>query len=245
MLDPVGHSGAQHMAIDASLLAESNSTGRAFLRLYRFSPPCLSLGRNESSAQYDQAAIGRLGLDVVRRPTGGGAVWHEHEVTYAVVAPVARFGGLRAAYRAIHARLAAAIRSLGVGASVNLHQPPPPSTILHRPSSCFATSAMGEVLVAGRKLIGSAQARQGEAFLQHGSILLDGSQEVVRAVSRQPSVVSRETTLSASLGRPVLFDEVADAIVATWDEELTSLNLPQPPLTSISLFSSPGWTWRR
>src|SRR2546425_4755314 len=91
MLDRAGRSGAANMAIDASLLAEAARTGRAFLRLYRFDPPCLSLGRNEpAAARYDRTAIARLQLDVVRRPTGGGAVWHEHEVTYAVAAPEGR-----------------------------------------------------------------------------------------------------------------------------------------------------------
>src|SRR3989441_10488252 len=101
MLDPAGRSGAVNMTIDADLLAETARTGRAFLRLYRFDPPCLSLGRNEpAAARYDRAAIARRGLDVVRRPTGGRAVWHEHEVTYAVAAPIATFGGLREIGRA-------------------------------------------------------------------------------------------------------------------------------------------------
>lgn len=234
LLEPRGRSGAENMAIDTSLLAEANRTGRAFLRLYRFSPPCVSLGRNESSAPYDQAAIRRLGVDVVRRPTGGGAVWHDHEVTYAVAAPIAAFGGLRAAYRTIHERLAVAIRSLGVSASVNLPQPPLTSSNLPhlRPTRpCFASAIGGEVLVAGRKLIGSAQVRQREAFLQHGSILLDGSQEMVRVVSCQPSGVSGETTLCAVLGRPVGFEEVTEAIVATWGEPLQPSDSPtvRPP----------------
>src|SRR5438874_10713974 len=81
------------MAVDEALLDESDRTGGAFLRLYRFSPPCLSLGRNEPArARYDRAAITRLGITVVRRPTGGRAVWHEHEVTYAVAAPLAALG---------------------------------------------------------------------------------------------------------------------------------------------------------
>src|SRR5229473_7584991 len=103
--DSMGASGAVNMAIDAGLLAEAARTGRAFLRLYRFDPPCLSLGRNEAAAHYDRAAIAQRGLDVVRRPTGGRAVWHEYELTYAVAAPIATFGGLRAAYHAIHTRL--------------------------------------------------------------------------------------------------------------------------------------------
>ena len=238
MLEPAGRSGAANMTIDADLLAETARTGRAFLRLYRFDPPCLSLGRNEpAAARYDRAAIARRGLDVVRRPTGGGAVWHEHEVTYAVAAPVATFGSLRNAYRTIHERVVAALRSLGVEATLAPHRPPPSSRILDHPASCFATPVGGEVLVAGRKLVGSAQVRKGSAFLQHGSILLAGSQQVVTAVSRKPQAASTETTLARVLGRPVTFEEVADAIVAAWGDAVTSPNLHRPPPASTTLFS--------
>src|SRR5438094_4722705 len=125
LVDAAGRAGAENMAIDEALLCEADQSGRAFLRLYRWSPPCLSFGRHESvTTRYDRAAIARLGLDVVRRPTGGRAVWHEHEVTYAVAAPVAAFGSLRASYRAIHERLAAALRTLGVDAKLASHRPP-------------------------------------------------------------------------------------------------------------------------
>ncbi len=223
-LDAAGRSGAENMAIDASLLDRANGTGRSFLRLYRFDPPCLSLGRNEPAARYDPAAIARRGLDVVRRPTGGRAVWHEHEVTYAVAAPVAAFGSLRHAYQIIHERIARALRTLGADATLAPHQPPVSSPVDQR-TSCFATPVGGEVLAGGRKLVGSAQVRKGSAFLQHGSILLDGSQEVVAAVSRKPQVASAATTLSAELGHPVSFDEVADAV--------------------LEAFYDPAWTWRR
>lgn len=232
------------MAIDASLLAESHATGRAFLRLYRFEPPCLSLGRNEPTAHYDRAAIARLGLDAVRRPTGGGAVWHEHEVTYAVAAPIATFGeGLREAYHAIHARLTTALRALGVAATIAPDHPT--GRPRDRGSPCFAAPVGGEVLVEARKVIGSAQVRHGGSFLQHGSILLAGSQEMVRLVSRERGAGSGETTLSTVLGRPVTFSEVVDAIVAAWGDDITSTNLHQPPPTSTTVFSDPAWTWRR
>ncbi len=112
-------------------------------------------------------------------------------------------------------------------------------------NSCFAAPVGGEVLIAGRKVIGSAQVRQGGALLQHGSILLDGSQAMLRAVSRQPSAVSGETTLTAALGRRITFEEVAEAIAATWDDTLTltALDRPRPPSTA--RFSDPAWTWRR
>src|SRR6266480_5527817 len=203
LVQPKGRPGAENMALDQGLLEEADRTGRALLRLYRFDPPCLSLGRNEpAAARYDPAALAERRLDVVRRPTGGRAVWHEHEVTYAVAAPVAAFGSLRHAYHTIHARIAAALRSLGADATLAPHQPRPSSRV-DQPTPCFATPVGGEVLVAGRKLVGSAQVRKGNAFLQHGSILLDGSQEIIAAVSRKPQVASGVTTLARILGRPV------------------------------------------
>ncbi len=229
-LDAAGRSGAENMAIDAALLDRADGTDASFLRLYRFDPPCLSLGRNEPAAHYDHTEIARRGLDVVRRPTGGRAVWHEHEVTYAVAAPVAAFGSLRNAYHAIHERIAAALRSLGADATLAPHQPPPSGRV-DLPASCFTTPVGGEVLVAGRKLVGSAQVRKRGAFLQHGSILLDGSQEIVAAVSRMPHVASAATTLSAELGRRVTWDEVVEAILQAWRDEGTSPNLHQPPPT--------------
>jgi len=244
-VEPEGRPGDENMAEDESLLGAADRSGAAFLRLYRWSPPCLSLGRNEPAlTRYDRAAIERLGLDVVRRPTGGRAVWHEHEVTYAVAAPIAAFGSLTESYRAIHERLARALRLLGVPASLAPRTRIP--ALDGRPGACFAAPVGGEVVVDGKKVIGSAQVRLGRAFLQHGSILLDGSQETVSAVSVQPSAVSSATTLSAILGRPVGFGEVTDAIASTWGPPCPSppvLARPCPP--SSVRFSDPAWTWRR
>ena len=197
-IDAIGRSGPENMAIDEALLDRADRCGESFLRLYRWDPPCLSLGRNEP-------AIERPGIATVRRPTGGRAVWHEHEVTYAVAAPIAAFGRLRDAYRTIHERLATALRSLG--ADVTVAEDRPIARLSDRPTDCFAATVGGEVLAAGRKVIGSAQVRRGAAFLQHGSILLDGSNDTPNA-----------TTLRHVLGRPVAFEEVAATIVAAWGE---------------------------
>jgi lipoate-protein ligase A len=96
LVEPAGRAGAENMEIDQRLLEEADRAGRAFLRLYRWNPPCLSVGRNEpAAARYDREMLARRGIAVVRRPTGGRAVWHEHEVTYAVAAPITLFGSLR------------------------------------------------------------------------------------------------------------------------------------------------------
>jgi len=241
-VDLAGTSGAQNMAVDQALLEEADRSGAAFLRLYRWSPPCLSFGRNEPALQrYDRAEIERRRLDVVRRPTGGRAVWHDAEVTYAVAAPVAAFGSLRASYRSIHERLALALRRLGVAAAL---APDAGQRTAPHDGACFTDAIGGEVVVNGRKLIGSAQMRLGSAFLQHGSILLDGSQDAVSAVSRRPSAVSKATTLREILGRPVSFSEVADAIVATWSDAVT-VTAPYRLLPPLTAGFDSSWTWRR
>jgi len=204
LLEPQGCSGPENMARDAALLTAADRTGAAFLRLYCWDPPCLSLGRNDPAIVRP-----RGGVATVRRPTGGRAVWHEHEVTYAVAAPIAIFGRLKDAYCAIHERLAAALRALG--ADVSLAEPRPIGRLAERPVDCFATTAGGEILVRGRKLVGSAQVRRGDAFLQHGSILLDGRE------------TENATTLRHTLGRVVTFEEIAEAIVAAWPAHLAPL----------------------
>jgi lipoate-protein ligase A len=250
------------MAADQALLDDAARSGTATLRLYRWDPPCLSFGRNEAATRYyDRAQVERLGIDVVRRPTGGRAVWHEHEVTYAVAAPIEMFGSLRDAYRAIHTHVAAALRALGADVALapdrRLTRPPlhPTAASPDRPGSCFGAAVGGEILVGGRKLVGSAQVRQRAAFLQHGSILLGGSQGAIEAVSlgqsgvrRETSDVSGATTLCSVLGRAVTFQEVADAVVAAFSGRLTAAStdrrLTRAPSHPTALFRDPSWTWR-
>jgi len=205
----MGRSGEYNMAMDEALLEEVACHGGAYLRFYRWDPPTLSLGRNQPNTFDD--------VPIVRRPTGGQAVWHEHELTYAVVAPIAVFGSLRNAYCEIHTRLASALRTLGVEAVLApAHPPIRPSA---HPASCFASSVGGEILHRGRKLVGSAQVRRGDAFLQHGSILLDGSQGKL-------STAGGETTVVAVLGRSVSFEQVVAAISGTWGEPFQPTALP-------------------
>jgi lipoate-protein ligase A len=234
------------MAADEALLHAARE-GRAFLRLYRWSPGCLSFGRNEPATErYDRARIDALGIDTVRRPTGGRAVWHDMEVTYAVAGPDGLFGTLAETYHAIHAMLATALRSLGAAAELANHPSAQPLNRLYA-GACFASPAGGEVVVTGRKLVGSAQVRQGGAFLQHGSILLEDGQDVVTRVTRGPAPPSGATSLVAVLGRHVTFAEVAaavaDAARQAWPGEWNASDPPAVP--DPGRFADPAWTWRR
>ena len=178
--------GAANMARDLALLDLAERSGRAFLRLYRWEPFCLSFGRHEPALRrYDRERIEALGLSCVRRPTGGRAVWHARELTYAVAAPLAAFGGRREAYRGIHEMLARALAAFGLRASL---APGGRGAARVDAGACFAVPAGGEVMVNGLKVVGSAQLQQGSAFLQHGSLLLQDTQAMVARRSEERRV---------------------------------------------------------
>src|SRR3954452_19252879 len=113
-VDDLPRPGWANMSIDQTLLERADHLAESWLRLYQWEPHCLSFGRNEPArTRYSVDAIRALGLDTVRRPTGGRAVLHSRELTYAVAAPIGQFGSLRDAYQKIHQMLAQALRLLG------------------------------------------------------------------------------------------------------------------------------------
>lgn len=246
LLDPSGCPGSHNMSIDYSLLRHAQE-GVGFFRMYRWAPPCLSFGRNEPAKhRYDDAEIERLGLATVRRPTGGRAIWHDAEVTYAVAAPAHTFGSLAETYNIIHATIGAALR--GLGANTELAARPRGGTASLKTGACFAAPVGGEVVTDAGKLVGSAQVREGDAFLQHGSILLEDRQDVVANVTRGSHLPLRATSLSVALGRPVGFTEVAQAIAGearrAWGGRWTRGHVELSD-TDLARFSDPEWTWRR
>ncbi len=251
LLDPAGRPGWQNMALDQALLDLADGEGRSFLRLYRWMPHCLSFGRNEPALRrYDREALERRGLDAVRRPTGGRAVWHADELTYSVATPCSAFGTPAASYHAIHEMLAGAVRTLGAPARI---APAPARVAALDAGACFASPAGGEVMVGDRKVVGSAQLRQGSALLQHGSLLLGGSQAVVTALTRGQPPPDQSAALDALLNRPVTFAETADAIVRhthAWSTAWDVTEEPPPDAAAAAdrhgaRFRSPEWTWRR
>ena len=188
--------GARNMALDHAL-AVSLGEGTAVLRLYRWSRPTVSFGRHEPARDvYDRTLGASLGLAFVRRPTGGGAVLHEGELTYAVVVPLRALGGPRTAYRRINEALAAGLRTLGADVAVSEHGS------VRRPGAgpCFQAAAPGEIVARGRKLVGSAQARVGGALLQHGAIVPRADQSALAELTRRGAPAA-PAPLTATAGR--------------------------------------------
>jgi Lipoate-protein ligase A len=155
-------SGAENMALDEALMDRARATGEWVLRVYSWSAPTISLGRNQSArGRYDLDRVRELELDMVRRPTGGRAILHDREITYSVTAPVGDAGDLRESYDRINRLLLRGLRSLGVAASVAR-----PATRSMPPgmAPCFDEPAAGELTLGGRKLAGSAQWRSDDAL---------------------------------------------------------------------------------
>lgn len=256
--------GVRNMAVDEALMRSAASgAGAVTLRLYRWEPGCLSFGRNqEARGAYDPAAAADRGIDVVRRPTGGRAVYHHRELTYSVSAPAGTWGSLRESYRRINGALAAGLRELGVPATCAGHDSDLAGRrrATPRPTAraCFRDPLPGEVTVEGRKLIGSAQWRDGGAFLQHGSILLVDDQHMVDALRTNgdvavASVGSGAVSLADLLDEPPHADALAEALALGFERELgadieTGRLSAQEAAAAEALaprFADPAWTWRR
>ncbi|MGD2071150.1 MAG: hypothetical protein PVI57_20955 [Gemmatimonadota bacterium] len=250
--------GPLNMARDHAL-ASTLPPGSAVLRLYRWAVPTLSLGRNEPArGRYEPGRAREAGIDLVRRPTGGRAVLHWRELTYAAVLPLRALGGVREAYVTLNRALRWGLAALGVPAAiageVDGRRAPAPDA-----GPCFREPAPGEVVAGGRKLVGSAQARIGRALLQHGSILLADDQRLIDAVRGKgrdddpaSEAESPPATLGDLLGRPVPWETLADAVEAGFREQLggrwrSAPATPDPDEEARleAKYRSPTWTWRR
>lgn len=216
--------GAANMALDDALLqVRLTRATPPTLRFFAWAPPTLSLGYGQPlDARLDLGAAEELGIGLVRRPTGGSAILHEGpdlEITYSVVAGAGDFPGaddLLATYRWIGGALEKGLQRLGVPAGMVPVQPSDPATM---PAFCFARTGSYEIEVDGKKLVGSAQRRQGNAFLQHGSIMLGAAPSRLRRVFPTESDPLRGmTTLEAVLGRRPTFDDAVAAIVEGFAE---------------------------
>lgn len=231
----------------------ARETGEIVFSVYGWTQKTLSLGRNQrAKGCYDLGRMREMGVDVVRRPTGGRALLHHREVTYSVTAPLDQGDGLRDSYERINRILLLGLRQLGVQASVANPEGPAP---LPTDTPCFAAPVRGELVSDGRKLVGSAQWRDGGSLLQHGSILIDDDQSLIELFSLHSDVqeaVPVPATLSGALGRAPEISDVSSALF----EAVRSLEDPAASaldesevrgatMAELPRFQNELWTWRR
>ncbi len=216
--------GATNMAIDEALWrGRQAGTSPPTVRFFAWEPPTVSLGYGQRlDAAVDVAACQRLGVGLVRRPTGGSAIYHdgpERELTYSVVASNDDLGvaaDLLETYRWIAVALLRGLRALGAPAEIVAV----PDSEGPAPAFCFARTGRYEIEIGGKKVVGSAQRWRRRCFLQHGSVLLGVDEPRLRAVfptTRDP--LATMTTLEAALGQRPKFDDVAAALTTAFEEE--------------------------
>jgi lipoate-protein ligase A len=170
--------GPANMALDEALLEHFiDQRERAYVRVYGWTTPTLSLGYFQSLAEARADERWRS-VALVRRASGGGAIWHEHELTYALALrgghPLAR--QRTALYRTVHAAIGAILRERGLNVERRQDREAAPpgdgDRRAGRPFLCFSDHDPEDLVCGGFKVVGSAQRRRAGAILQHGSILL-------------------------------------------------------------------------
>ena len=256
--------GAWNMAVDEAIL-ETAGRGQSLptLRLYDWAPACLSLGYAQSYHDVDVALLKAHGWDVVRRATGGRAILHVDELTYSITAPADEprvAGSVLESYYRLAGALIIAVRALGL--PVEMEENTVPASTAKGPV-CFEVPSAYEIVVAGKKLIGSAQARKREGVLQHGTFPLYGDltritealvfpDEQQRSAAAQ-KLLARAVTAESVLGRRIPWDAAARAFASAFESQL-GLQLQLAELTSAELaraeelvkikYDHPGWTER-
>ena len=260
-------SGPWNMAVDEALLEMMGHTdAQPVFRLYAWNPPCLSLGYAQPIADINLDQLSDLNWDIVRRPTGGRAILHVDELTYAVIGPHSEprlAGGVLESYRRLSGALTVALRRIGLPAQALPHPKRDSSAFSDQEPICFEQPSNYEITVYGKKLIGNAQARKKTGVLQHGTLPLHGdltritqvlnfgSQEL-RATAAQ-RLLARATTVEHILGQTITWDIAADAFTSSF-AEILNLKLYPSKLTSEELaraevlvkekYALPHWTKR-
>ncbi len=210
--------GEENMRRDAALVDTVRDSATGVVRLYAWKPYAVSLGFNQRAEVIDVDACRALGIDVVRRPTGGRAVLHAEELTYAVATPL---DGRTAQqwYADIHLAIGDGVAQLGLSDAAFVKSQPKFAEVYRQSSGamCFTASARYELEWNGRKFVGSAQRVIGGVLLQHGSILLGPYHarmgELLAIGPEERATMShilrdRAISISEILGRRVLYDDL-------------------------------------
>lgn len=253
LLDDGANPAADNMARDEFLLERAEKVGGApVLRLYSFCPPAISIGfHQDPAAVLDLGSLRGSGIDLVRRITGGRALLHDGELTYAVAAPLGSGGfdgELGVTFLMISEALEAALRDIGVDARIvgsrrtggdgeagrrhvsarrprheRISSAESGSDGEGQASPCLASISRYEIAVRGRKIAGSAQRRTRRAFLQHGSILLRPASGRIAEYVRGDwrFLEGRITSVAGERGGVVDEDEVRTALTGAFSRRFS------------------------
>lgn len=215
-IDSGNCSPAYNMAMDEALLNwQSRGEIPPIIRFYGWEPATLSIGYfQKAKAEINIEEVKRQGLGFVRRPTGGRAVLHEHELTYSVIVPETYPGmpnTVTEAYRVISEGILMGFRKLGLDAYFSVPETDLEKAALKSPRSsvCFDAPSWYELVVEGKKVAGSAQTRQKGVILQHGAILLELDEDKLFSVFRFSNEKVKERMKNNLKNKAVAINDIA------------------------------------
>src|SRR2546422_3799826 len=251
--------GAWNMAVDEVLLdGVAAGSSPPTLRFYTWMPACLSLGYFQPFSVVNVEGCRKLGIDIVRRPTGGRAILHDRELTYGVALPASLLGhdaGILPSYRRLSLALQAGLQRLGIAVSL-AWESEAPSRAGQGPV-CFDPPSAHEILLQGRKVVGSAQVRRAGALLQHGSIVIEPRMATLVACLRlddDPMTATRRLnggvaglTEVGAFEPPSIAMAIAEAVATEFDARLAPGCLAEGEsgaagLLAPSQHSAPQWS---
>ncbi len=176
------YNGAENMRIDYELLESSIKTGdkTPILRLYGWSPKCVSLGRNQNIKTVNEAFCSENKIDIVRRITGGRGLLHDDELTYSFICPAAilKDGNfIKSSYKEISSAIILGFKSLGINLDFGSE-----NKVNTKYNYCMSLSTGADINYQNKKIIGSAQFRSQGYILQHGSILFTYNPKLLKNI---------------------------------------------------------------
>jgi lipoate-protein ligase A len=213
--------GSANMQFDLKIFNDFESRRiPSTLRIYSWKPNCISLGYSQDvEEEIDLDKASKLGWDVVKRPTGGGIVFHnEAEVTYSLITAIDNPKlpkGLVPAYKKISEAIVWGLSSLGIEAGIRNQKV---ESGAQNAGLCFSYPAEYEIVVADKKIVGSAQKRGKRALLQQGSIFVRNTSDELFAVLRRDRGKQKAMSVEDILGRQVSFEELSKALVKGFEE---------------------------
>jgi lipoate-protein ligase A len=264
LIDTGVHSASHNMALDEAISASvRHHDAPPTLRIYGWEKPSVSIGCFQKSRDIDVTYCREKKIPIVRRPTGGRAVFHNNEITYSFSAKTKTglfSGGLFDSYKKISCALGLALAKIGLSPEITTRKKFPESGIQEpRPYSplCFQSVSYGEVSVGTKKLIGSAQKRWADGFLQQGSIpLMKESPETVKKVfgATYPQDEKNSSICLEELIPDLSCERVKEAIRVSFEEifnvefDISTLSEEEHSLAQeleVQKYLSDEWTFGR
>lgn len=226
LIDTGPLSGRENMAIDEALFrCFDPASSQPVLRLYGWQPPALSLGRfQKAAADLDLDRCRADNLTIVRRITGGGAIYHADELTYSLVcgpSQIPAAASVKESFRVLTGFLLGLYRALGLQAAYAADLAPAGSRLGQRTPLCFAGKESYDILVNGRKLGGNAQRRSRQIIFQHGSIpLQQRAAQCLRYLAIKPQGIEQASTCLSDEGITTDYDQLQQTLVAQFQAQL-------------------------